>query len=406
MSVEERFVRFCGELGNFCERVTGTSLIDAYFGPDELVPSRQRKDSMPEALLRELDVIRDLISDQISERIRQDFMLSDIKSLRTTLLWLSGHEIPYVDLVEGLFHVEPRAFAESDVEAARQRVEDAFSTFPGEDTQDRVTRFRTVGEIIGPQAKEFIEVELQRESVEIGRMFKTKIYDVIGESVTDNGISYEAVRGKPWGAYNWYKGNYRSVNQFNIDRPINRNTVNAAVYHEYEHHVSLLWREKAYLERGWTDLSVVLLHTGRSIIAEGTADTAADFLGVGRGTREGTAVRAMTDLFRILSINAAMMMNQEEVPFDEAVEYAIERSFSPRESLEGALGFMTPKTPSGSPNFFSPYVFAYFIGRNEFVYPAFAKAKERNMLSKFYRTAYLNPYVGHSATWRDAFDWL
>ncbi len=403
MSVEERFIRFCGELGNFCERVTGTSLIDAYFGPDELAPARQRKDSTPEVLLQELDVLRDLISDQINERIRQDFMLSDLKSLRTTLLWLSGHDIPYVDLVEGLLHIKPKAFPESDVEEARQRVEEAFSTFPGEDTRDRVTRFRTEGEIEGPQAKEFIEVELQNESVEIGQMFKTNIYDVMGESVTDNGIVYEAVRDKPWGAYNWYKGNYRSVNQFNIDRPINRNTVNAAIYHEYEHHVTNLWREKAYLEHGWTDLSVVLLHTGRSVISEGTADTAADFLGIGKGTREGNPVRAMTDLFRILSINAAIMMNQEGVPFNEAVEYANERSFSPRESLEMSLGFMTP---NGSPNFFSPYIFAYYIGRNEFVYPAFAKAREKNMLPKFFRTFYLNPYVGHSATWREAFDWL
>jgi hypothetical protein len=380
--------------------------VDAYFGPDEIAPARQQDDRAPGDILQDLEVLRDRISDEITEDLRRKCLLSDVKSLKTTVSWLSGQEIPYAKLVESLYHIHVKPFSESMIEHVRSRVDEAFSEFPGDDTTDRVTRFQREGEVSGDVAQEFIEVELQRESVEIGEMFKTKVYDVMGESVTDNGIKYKAVTNKPWGAYNWYKGDFRSVNEFNIDRPLNRNTVTAAIYHEYEHHVSNLWRERAYKNHGWTDLSVVLLHTGRSIISEGTADTAADFLGVGKGTRTGNAVRSASDLFRVLGINAAIMLNQDNASFEEVVDYVAERSFTPRERIEAVIGFMSPKTPDGDPNFFAPYVFAYYIGRNDFVYPSFVKARETDQLPEFFRTVYLNPYVGSSVTWDEAFDWL
>jgi len=406
MDIGEQWVRLCGQIGHLSQRITGINIVDAYFGTDELAPARQQDDRTPDDILQELESLSDRISDEITEDLRRKCMLNDIKSLQTTVSWLSGRNYPYVELVENLFHIQPSFFSESTIEQVRNQVDEAFSDFPGDDTADRVTRFQKTGEVTGDVAGEFIEVELQKESVEIGEMFKTRIYDVMGESVTDNGIEYEAVTGKPWGAYNWYKGDFRSVNEFNIDRTFNRNTMASTIYHEYEHHVSNLWREKAYREQGWTDLSVVLYHTGGSVISEGTADTAADFLGVGKGTHEGNAVRATTDLFRVLSINAAIMLNQDHVPLEEVLDYMTERSFSPRERTEAVIGFMSPKTPDGNPNFFTPYVFAYYIGRNHFVYPTFAKAREKDQLPKFFRTLYLNPYVGSSVTWDEAFEWL
>ncbi len=406
MDLGEQWLRLCGQIGHLSERITGTSMVDAYFGPDQLAPAIQQDDRPPDEILQDLEALRDRISDEVTEDLRRKCILYDIKSLQTTVSWLSGEDTPYIKLVESLFHVKPKPFPENKIEQVRNQVHEAFSDFPGDDTTDRVTRFQRKGELTGDAARKFIEVELQGESKEIGEMFKTKVYDVMGEWVTDNGIEYKAVTGKPWGAYNWYKGDFKSVNEFNIDRRLNRNSVTAAIYHEYEHHVSNLWRERAYNEHGWTDLSIVLLHTGRSIISEGTADTAADFLDVGKGTRIGNAVRSASDLFRVLSINAAIMMNQDNVPLEEVVDYVAERSFNPRERIEAVMGFMSPKTPEGNPNFFAPYVFAYYMGRNDFVYPAFVKAKRNDQLPRFFRTLYLNPYVGSSVTWDDAFDWL
>ncbi|UCH05848.1 MAG: hypothetical protein JSW05_06695 [Candidatus Thorarchaeota archaeon] len=406
MDIGEQWVRLCGQIGHFSERTTGINIVDAYFGPDELAPERQQKDRAPEDILHELESLSDRITDEFGEDLRRMCMLKDVSSLHTTVSWLSGQDFPYLELVERLLHVQPEAFPESKIEQVRREVEQAFSDFPGDDTADRVRRFQREGEIIGDDARRFIEVDLQKESTGIGEMFRTRVYEVIGDSVTDNGIEYRAVTDKPWGAYNWYMGDFRSVNEFNIDRPITPNTVIGAIYHEYEHHVSNLWREKAYKEHGWTDLSVVSYYTGHSVIAEGTADTAADFLGVGKETRKGNAARATSDLFRILSINAAIMMNQDDMPVEEVVDYVTERSFSPRERIEAVMGVMKPETADGRPNFFAPYVFAYYIGRNDYVYPTFVKARETNQLPKFFRTLYLNPYAASSVTWDEAFEWL
>ena len=96
-----------------------------------------------------------------------------IRSLQTTVAWLSGQDLPYVKLVESLFHVRPKPFPENAIEEVRNRVHEAFSDFPGDDTTERVTRFQREGEVTGDAARKFIEVELQSESKEIGEMFKT-----------------------------------------------------------------------------------------------------------------------------------------------------------------------------------------------------------------------------------------
>ena len=99
-------------------------------------------------------------------------------------------------------------------------------------------------------------------------------------------------------------------------------------------------------------------------------------------------------------------MNHEKKSEDEAVEYMVQRGLRTESAARGSLGFIGPKNPDGKPNIWSPYIITYFIGRTEFVLPTFEKAAEQNMLPEFFRTIYLNPYSGSSATWNMAFDWL
>ena len=44
MNAAERFVTICGEVGNYTERLTGVSVVDTYFGPDEFHPNKQSKE--------------------------------------------------------------------------------------------------------------------------------------------------------------------------------------------------------------------------------------------------------------------------------------------------------------------------------------------------------------------------
>jgi hypothetical protein len=405
MDVSRKFIQLCGEVGNLSKRVTGLSIVDAYYGPDELAPARQTENRKPDALVHELSVLSDAINDEINQPLRSKYLITEVHSLQSVVKWMIGEEMSYVDIVENVFGIEPTRFSEKEVEEAMKNVEAAFSDCPGNDTRERVEQFRLDGQVQGEEAKNYIEGELQQSAKDVGILFQKKVYALMDATVTDNGIEYKAVTDKPWGGYNYYQGNYRSKNEFNIDRPFSKHGLAAVLYHEYEHHVSNLWREKAYRENDWIDLSIVPL-TGRCVISEGTADTAMDFLEVGKGTDDALRMRALSSLSRMCSMNAALMLNHEHATDDGVVEYLVERTFGKEERIRPSLEFSRPKTKEGKPNLWAPYIFNYLTGRKDFVYPTFLKAKENGMLPGFFKTVYLNPYSGSSRTWNEAFDWL
>ena len=406
MDAAERFVRICGEVGNFTENLTGISVVDAYFGPDELHPSKQNKESTTEELVSGIHTTFDALRDEIEDPLRMECMMGELHSLNVVVDWLAGEEMSYGDIVKGLFHIKLKKFPEKEIDDSIMDVEEKISDFPGEDTRDKVTRFSSEGEITGEALQHLIEDELQKRSIDVGQMFRERIFSQMGASVPDNGVRYKAVRNKPWSGYNWYQGGFKSLNEFNIDTKFNKDTLQGVIYHEYEHHVSNLWREKAFLNSKNVELSIVPLHTGRCVISEGTADTAKEFLGVVDDSPRIAVVTALYALRRMTSINAAIMMNEERKSVEEAVDYMVTRGFRTPESAQQSLGFIAPTTKDGRPNFFAPYVFTYFIGRTDFVLPTYMKAAEKDVLPEFFKTVYMNPYSGSSVTWNKAFEWM
>jgi hypothetical protein len=92
-------------------------------------------------------------------------------------------------------------------------------------------------------------------------------------------FAVEYVTNKPWGGYNWYKGNFHSVIQVNTDLPIYIDrAVDLAAHEGYPgHHVynSLLEKNLVH-DRGWVEFSVYPLFSPQSLIAEGTANFGRD----------------------------------------------------------------------------------------------------------------------------------
>jgi hypothetical protein len=85
----------------------------------------------------------------------------------------------------------------------------------------------------------------------------------------------EYVKDKPWGAYNWYQGNYFSVIQVNTDLPIYIDrAVDLAAHEGYPgHHVyNLLLESNLAKKRNWDEFKVYALFSPQSLIAEGTAN--------------------------------------------------------------------------------------------------------------------------------------
>jgi hypothetical protein len=406
MNAAERFVKVCGEVGNFTERLTGVSVVDAYTGPEAFHPKKQSRDKASSDIIHDIQQTFDAVRDEIEDTLRLDYMMGELHSLNVVVDWLDGKDISYSELVEGLFQIPMEKYSESEIDKNIRDVTDVMSDFPGDDLQDKLHRFNKEGEVTGEALQKLLENDLQQRSLEIGQEFRTKVYAAMGTSVPDNGVKYEAVRGEPWGGYNWYQGDFRSLNQFNIDRKFNKDSLQATIYHEYEHHVSNLWKEKAYLNSGNLELSIVPLHTGRCVISEGTADTAKDFLRVSEDDPRIMALYAMQPLRRMTQINAAILLNDENKSVEEVVDYLCTRGFRPRESAEASIPFIAPMTEEGKINFFAPYIFTYFIGRTRFVHPTFLKAVELGVLPEFFKTVYMNPYSGSSVTWDKAFDWM
>ncbi|NHI90167.1 MAG: hypothetical protein EAX87_11640 [Candidatus Thorarchaeota archaeon] len=406
MNAAERFLQVCGEIGNFTEKRTGVSVVDAYFGPDEFHPKKQSEAKTATDLVHDIYIAFDTLRDEVNDPLRFEYMMGELHSLNTVVDWLSGKELSYAQLVEGLFHIELKQFPEDVIDESIRLLESRISEFPGKDLRDKVTRFGSEGEVTGNDLKILIEKELQTKSKEVGELFRDRIFSQMGSSVPDKGVQYEAVQNQPWSGYNWYQGDFKSLNQFNIDAKFNKDTLLNVIYHEYEHHVSNLWREKAYINSQELELSIVPLHTGRCVISEGTADTAKEFLRVTDDGPRMQVAEALNALRRMTSINAAIMLNAKRCAVDETVDYLVNRGFRTEESAKRSINFISPTTKDGSINFFAPYIFTYFTGRTDFVLPMYKKAVEQDVLPEFFKTVYMNPYSGSSVTWRKAFEWM
>ena len=406
MNAAERFVTVCGEIGNYTEKLTGVSVVDAYTGPEEFHPKNQSKEKTPTELVHDIHETFDTLRDEIDDHLRLEYMMGELHSLNVVVDWLAGKEMSYAELVEGLFHIALKRFPDAEIDQNIQLLEEKISDFPGDDLRDKVTRFGSEGEITGEDLQHLIENDLQKKSLEVGQMFRAHVYSKMGASVPDNGVQYETVRNEPWSGYNWYQGGFKSLNQFNIDTKFNKDSLLNVVYHEYEHHVSNLWREKAFLNSQHLELSIVPLHTGRCVISEGTADTAKEFLGQIDDSPRMAVMNSLYVLRRMVSINAAIMMNDEGKTAEEAVDYMVDQGLRARESAQQSINFISPTTKDGKPNFFAPYIYTYFKGRTDFVLPTYLKAVEKDVLPEFYKTIYMNPYSCSSTTWNKAFDWM
>jgi hypothetical protein len=88
-------------------------------------------------------------------------------------------------------------------------------------------------------------------------------------------FTVEYVKGKPWGAYNWYKGNATSLIQVNTDLPVYIDqAINIAAHEGYPgHHVyNVLLEDRLVKKRGWVEFTAYALFSPQSLIAEGSAN--------------------------------------------------------------------------------------------------------------------------------------
>lgn len=166
----------------------------------------------------------------------------------------------------------------------------------------------------------------------------------------DNAVEVSLVANKPWTGYHWYRGNYRSLYELNVDVPA---TIWGALHittHETfcGHHAEAVVKESELArKRGFVEFSIAALGTPHSLVSEGLAECAS-FIVIGdapavvewlrehrhlhhRDLSENDArlIELIEKLGRKPIVNAALLMHDENARDDDVFAYL--RQYLPNE---------------------------------------------------------------------------
>ncbi|HEU0208986.1 MAG TPA: hypothetical protein VFQ78_08390 [Candidatus Udaeobacter sp.] len=273
-TVAERYVYLVLALGQH-----DPDYVDAYYGPAEWkTQAEEQKKSLDEigdeaaklsVTLTETPIAPGA-ADSGLRQLRREYLHKQLSALVARVRMLRGKKLKFDDESRVLYDAVAPTYPDSHFDQIIKQLE---SKIPGTDRQSgsdplwkRYEEWRKPFVI----PKEKLDAVFQAAIKECRARTLAHLKLPPNESFT-----VEYVTNKPWGGYNWYKGNFHSVIQVNIDLPIYIDrAVDLAAHEGYPgHHVynSLLEKNLVY-GRGWDEFSVYALFSPQSLIAEGTAN--------------------------------------------------------------------------------------------------------------------------------------
>ena len=249
--------------------------IDAYFGPEDL--KAVAEDESAETSLAQLqDRVAELDDhlaatvaapdSQEAERVRH--LRNMLGAAAVRLRMLQGETLSFQDEAEGLFGVRPELVDLATLDPILARIE---ALLPRDDENgatlgERVNAFRDRFIIPDDRLSDVIDAavaECRRRTLDHVELPAGERFDL--SLVTD----------KPWGGFNYYQGDYRSVIEINTDLPTRLDrAVEVGCHEAYPgHHVYSTLLERERVERlGQIEYTVMPLYSPKAIIAEGSAD--------------------------------------------------------------------------------------------------------------------------------------
>ena len=240
--------------------------VDAYYGPPEW--KKQAKKPL-EAIALEAVRLRDQLGKipklgAEMERLRNAHLTKQLSALEARVRILKGERLSFDEESQALYDVIAPRFSESHFQEILASLE---AKLPGEGPLlQRYENWRQA--FVIPRDKLDTVFQLAIKACRERTLAHIKL-------PPNENFSVEYVSNKPWGGYNWYKGNYRSVIQVNTDLPVYIDrAIDLAAHEGYPgHHVYNVLLEKNLLQdRGWIEFSVSPLFSPQSLIAEGTAN--------------------------------------------------------------------------------------------------------------------------------------
>jgi hypothetical protein len=268
--VARAYVRVVLALG-----VHDADYVDAYYGPPEwrtAVEAEKRPlagiRAEAERLLAQLGALHPAAGTKGSEEellgLRHEYLTRQLEALSARADMLSGKKLSFDEESRVLYNAVAPTLGEDHFKKILARLE---GQLPGKGPlPGRYEAYRE-GFVIPPGK---VDAVFTAAIAECRRRTLLHVDLPPGESFT-----VEYVRGKSWGAYNWYKGGFQSVIQVNLDLPITIDrAVDLACHEGYPgHHVYNALLEKHLVkDRGWVEFSVYPLFSPQSLIAEGTAN--------------------------------------------------------------------------------------------------------------------------------------
>jgi hypothetical protein len=261
--------------------VVDPSYVDAYYGPKELqdqavqqVEAYEGKVRLQDLSARASNLDQDLQAlvnmdarqppADAMDALRARFIHEQIVAAYARLEVLQGRKLSFDEEAKRIYDAEPPHYDRAHFEAIHRQI-DALLPGPGT-TAERVNAFRD--RFIIPKKK-------------LERVFKAAIAGCRAQTLkhialrAGESFDLEFVTNKPWGGYNWYKGNYHSLIQINVELPIYIDRALDIGCHEgYPgHHVyNMLLEQHLVNERHWQEFSVYPLFSPQSLIAEGSAN--------------------------------------------------------------------------------------------------------------------------------------
>jgi hypothetical protein len=341
--------------------------VDSYFGPDEWKTQAKQDGKLPlQNLTDRTDQLANDIFQADIDAQRKDFLVRQITALQMSLHLLEGKQVSLAEEVHALYDVQPNWRDESHFEEAHQELDQLLP--PGNSLTERMQAWNQSLEIPNDKVKELLPFIIER--------LKLLTYEKFNLPKKES-FTLEFVSNQPWGAYNWYLGDFRSRIDFNTDLPARIDSLAGLVAHEgYPgHHTELSIKEqKLVRKKKYYEHTITLINSPSCVVSEGIATTALETVLTDEELEDWYREEILphagmnhVDAKRLLEIdnlrkkmagidgNAAFMLHDQKRSEDEVAQYIQKYRFATDKQAKQSIRFI-------SNPLYRSYIFTYHIG--------------------------------------------
>ncbi len=363
-----------------------SGLVDAYYGPVRLRDEVGAEEAQSLPALRDDAHRLELAFSAREGEIRSAFLARQCRALRAQITdLLDPQAYDYVTLISEMLDVEARIVPDDQIAAYQNDIRRLLLGLGyKQEPIAAVAAWEADNRLSGEQLFDFCNREVAT--------LRLATRQALPFLPTSESAVIEGVSDKPWGAYNWYVGNYVSRIELNLDVPLTRQSALRLLRHEMYpgHHTDHSIHEYiCYHQQQRLEVSIRLLNTPDCPIVEGLADVG--YLLLDQHNRDSQAEqlqRSLTELRRAAGVNAALMYHQEGRNLEQAIAYRVQMGWTDEREAGRGMRFVTHPL-------WRCYTFTYWAG-GSLVEQAITAARragraELNALTRLLYTELLTP---------------